>query len=53
MKNICVFGLGYIGLPTAAMFAHHGAKVTGVDVNQHAIDTINQGKIFQKKIKFL
>ena len=45
MKNICVFGLGYIGLPTAAMFAHHGAKVTGVDVNQHAIDTINQGKI--------
>lgn len=45
MKNICVFGLGYIGLPTAAMFAHHGAKVTGVDVNQHAVDTINQGKI--------
>lgn len=45
MKNICVFGLGYIGLPTAAMFAHHGAKVVGVDVNQHAIDTINQGKI--------
>ena len=45
MKNICVFGLGYIGLPTAAMFAHHGANVVGVDVNQHAIDTINQGKI--------
>lgn len=45
MKNICVFGLGYIGLPTAAMFAHHGASVIGVDVNQHAVDTINQGKI--------
>ena len=45
MKNICVFGLGYIGLPTAAMFAHHGAKVTGVDVNEYAVDTINQGKI--------
>lgn len=45
MNNICVFGLGYIGLPTAAMFAHHGANVVGVDVNQHAIDTINQGKI--------
>ncbi|WP_367104938.1 UDP-N-acetyl-D-mannosamine dehydrogenase [uncultured Psychrobacter sp.] len=45
MENICVFGLGYIGLPTAAMFAHHGANVTGVDVNQHAVDTINQGKI--------
>ena len=45
MKDICVFGLGYIGLPTAAMFAHHGANVIGVDVNQHAVDTINQGKI--------
>lgn len=45
MKNICVFGLGYIGLPTAAMIAHHGANVVGVDVNQHAVDTINQGKI--------
>lgn len=45
MKNICVFGLGYIGLPTAAMFAHHGANVVGVDVNQHAVDTINKGKI--------
>lgn len=45
MKNICVFGLGYIGLPTAAMFAHHGANVVGVDVNKHAVDTINQGKI--------
>ena len=40
-----MFGLGYIGLPTAAMFAHHGANVVGVDVNQHAVDTINQGKI--------
>ncbi|WP_201605723.1 UDP-N-acetyl-D-mannosamine dehydrogenase [Psychrobacter sp. JCM 18903] len=45
MKNICVFGLGYIGLPTAALFAHHGANVVGVDVNPHAVDTINQGKI--------
>jgi len=45
MKDICVFGLGYIGLPTAAMFAHHGANVVGVDVNPHAVETINQGKI--------
>jgi len=45
MNSICVFGLGYIGLPTAAMFAHHEANVVGVDVNQHAVDTINQGKI--------
>jgi UDP-N-acetyl-D-mannosaminuronate dehydrogenase len=41
-KHICVIGLGYIGLPTAATFAAHGLKVTGVDINQHAIDMINQ-----------
>lgn len=44
-KHICVIGLGYIGLPTAATFAAHGVKVTGVDVNQHAVDTINQGNV--------
>lgn len=40
-----VIGLGYIGLPTAAMLASHNIKVIGVDVNQHAVDTINAGKI--------
>ncbi|WP_180178800.1 UDP-N-acetyl-D-mannosamine dehydrogenase [Acinetobacter sp. YH01013] len=44
-KHICVIGLGYIGLPTAATFAAHGVKVTGVDVNQHAVDLINQGRV--------
>lgn len=44
-KHICVIGLGYIGLPTAATFAAHGIKVTGVDVNPHAVDLINQGKV--------
>ncbi len=44
-KTISVVGLGYIGLPAAAMFASRKVKVIGVDVNQHAIDTINQGKI--------
>ncbi len=43
--TISVIGLGYIGLPTAAMFASRKKKVIGVDVNQHAVDTINQGKI--------
>lgn len=43
--KISVFGLGYIGLPTATMFAAHGAEVLGVDVNEHAVSTINQGKI--------
>lgn len=43
--HICVIGLGYIGLPTAATFASHGVKVTGVDVNKHAVEMINQGKV--------
>lgn len=43
--TISVIGLGYIGLPTAAMFASRKKKVIGVDVNQHAVDTINQGMI--------
>jgi UDP-N-acetyl-D-mannosaminuronic acid dehydrogenase len=42
---ISVIGLGYIGLPTAAMFASRRVKVIGVDINQHIVDTINQGKI--------
>ena len=42
---ISVIGLGYIGLPTAAMFASRKINVIGVDVNQQAIDTINEGKI--------
>lgn len=44
-KKICVIGLGYIGLPTAALLANAGYAVHGVDVNQHAVDLINQGKI--------
>uniref|UniRef100_UPI0035A14F2F UDP-N-acetyl-D-mannosamine dehydrogenase n=1 Tax=Glaesserella sp. TaxID=2094731 RepID=UPI0035A14F2F len=44
-NRISVIGLGYIGLPTAAAFALHGVNVIGVDVNQHTVDTINQGKI--------
>ena len=44
-ETISVIGLGYIGLPTAAMFASRKLKVIGVDVNQHAVDTINKGQI--------
>ncbi|OEE38955.1 UDP-N-acetyl-D-mannosamine dehydrogenase [Vibrio anguillarum] len=44
-ETVSVVGLGYIGLPTAAMFASRKKKVIGVDVNQHAVDTINEGKI--------
>ncbi|MCX7748526.1 MAG: nucleotide sugar dehydrogenase [Clostridia bacterium] len=45
MKEVCIIGLGYIGLPTAAMFATHGVKVKGVDVKQEICDTINGGQI--------
>ncbi|MBR9829270.1 MAG: UDP-N-acetyl-D-mannosamine dehydrogenase [Oceanospirillales bacterium] len=44
-NTISVIGLGYIGLPTAAVFASRKIKVVGVDVNQHAVDTINRGEI--------
>tara|TARA_R110001583_G_scaffold169781_2_gene323001 strand:- start:16923 stop:18221 length:1299 start_codon:yes stop_codon:yes gene_type:complete len=44
-NTISVVGLGYIGLPTAAMFASRKKKVIGVDVNQRAVDTINRGEI--------
>lgn len=44
-KTICIIGLGYIGLPTAAVFASRKIKVIGVDVNQHAVDTINRGQV--------
>ena len=37
--------MGYIGLPTAALLANRGYQVHGVDINQHAIDTINRGEI--------
>lgn len=42
--SICVVGLGYIGLPTAAVFADAGVQVHGVDINPKAIESINQGK---------
>lgn len=43
--TVSMIGLGYIGLPTAAVIASHGIKVIGVDINQHAVDIVNQGKI--------
>lgn len=43
--TISVIGLGYIGLPTAAAFASRQKKVVGVDINQHAVETINRGAI--------
>jgi len=45
IKKICIVGLGYIGLPTAALLANRGYKVHGADVVQVVVDTINKGKI--------
>ena len=42
--KICVVGLGYIGLPTAAMLASRGFDVLGFDVNPRVVDTINAGQ---------
>ncbi|MBN8539927.1 MAG: UDP-N-acetyl-D-mannosamine dehydrogenase [Deltaproteobacteria bacterium] len=44
-NRVSVIGLGYIGLPTAAILASRGVKVVGVDINQTAVDTINKGKV--------
>lgn len=44
-KKISVVGLGYIGLPTAAMFASRRIEVVGVDVNASVIDRINKGEV--------
>ena len=43
--KVVMMGLGYIGLPTAALIASRGIKVLGVDVNQSIVDTINEGRI--------
>lgn len=44
-QTISVIGLGYIGLPTAAMFASRRRKVIGVDVNSRTVEIVNRGQI--------
>lgn len=44
-QKICIIGLGYIGLPTAAIFAANGLKVSGVDVNPDVIETLRSGEV--------
>jgi UDP-N-acetyl-D-mannosaminuronic acid dehydrogenase len=43
-NKISVVGLGYIGLPTAAVFANHGVQIVGTDTSQGVVDSINAGK---------
>lgn len=45
ISKVSVIGLGYIGLPTAAVLASRKIPVVGVDVNQHSVETINRGQI--------
>jgi UDP-N-acetyl-D-mannosaminuronic acid dehydrogenase len=44
VKQVCVLGMGYIGLPTAAVLASRGHSVRGVDVNPQVVQVINSGK---------
>ena len=44
-QTISMIGLGYIGLPTATLFASRKKRVIGVDVSEHAVNTINNGRI--------
>jgi UDP-N-acetyl-D-mannosaminuronic acid dehydrogenase len=45
VSKVCVVGLGYIGLPTAALIARSGLPVIGVDIDPAIVSTINSGKI--------
>lgn len=44
-SKVVTIGLGYIGLPTSALIANNNIYVHGVDISQHVVDTINEGKI--------
>ncbi|MGO4230364.1 UDP-N-acetyl-D-mannosamine dehydrogenase [Arthrobacter sp. YAF34] len=45
IQTVAVIGLGYIGLPTAAILATNGFDVIGVDVNQKTVDAVNEGRL--------
>nr|WP_179429753.1 UDP-N-acetyl-D-mannosamine dehydrogenase [Spelaeicoccus albus] len=44
-KQVCVVGLGYIGLPTAAVIAQQGVSVVGVDLNAATVDAVSRGEV--------
>lgn len=48
--KVAVLGLGYIGLPTAAVIARTGAMVLGIDVHQNVVDTVNAGKVHIEEV---
>lgn len=48
--KVCMVGLGYIGLPTAAVIARSGASVLGIDVDPRVVETVNSGKVHIEEI---
>ena len=44
-KKVCIFGLGYIGLPTALLIASNGYKVIGIDVNKDVVKSLNNAEL--------
>src|SRR6476660_1701658 len=46
IKTVCVVGLGYIGLPTAATLASRGIEVVGVDINPRVVEAVNAGQTY-------
>lgn len=48
--NVVVMGLGYIGLPTAAVIARTGARVLGIDVSATVVDTVNEGRVHIEEV---
>jgi UDP-N-acetyl-D-mannosaminuronic acid dehydrogenase len=50
MKKICVVGLGYIGLPTAAIFARAGYDILGVDVSERVVNSLNNGDVHIEEV---
>jgi UDP-N-acetyl-D-mannosaminuronic acid dehydrogenase len=48
--SVCVMGLGYIGLPTAAVVARSGSRVLGIDVRPDVVETVNQGRVHIEEV---
>ncbi len=44
-NSLCIIGMGYIGLPTASVFANHGLNVIGMDVNTEVIEHLQAGEV--------
>lgn len=49
-KKVAVIGLGYIGLPTAALIARSGCKVLGIDVSAQVVETVNNGRVHIEEV---